>query len=90
MTSQGVASCKAQPSLAQDNPSIESLWHGAEASGLSPSRQAHTLALREASEEVQEQPVLVWISRYDVRGLCLEFPSRLQDLVDNEGDQLRK
>ena len=26
----------------------------------------------------------------DVRGLCLEFPSHLQDLVDREGDRLRK
>ena len=49
------------------------------------------------SEETQEQ----WAARarkvvrdinanLDVRGLCLEFPSRLQDVVDNEGDRLRK
>ena len=29
-------------------------------------------------------------STCDVHGLCLEFPSRLQDLVDREGDRLRK
>ena len=29
-------------------------------------------------------------SSCDVHGLCLEFPSRLQDLVDREGDRLRK
>ena len=27
---------------------------------------------------------------FDVRGLCLEFPSRLQSLVRSEGDGLRK
>ena len=29
-------------------------------------------------------------SSYNVRGLCLEFPSRLQDIADSEGDRLRK
>ena len=49
------------------------------------------------SEETQEQ----WAARackvvrdinanLDVRGLRLEFPSRLQDVVDNEGDRLCK
>ena len=27
---------------------------------------------------------------YDVAGLCREFPSRLQDVIDNEGERLRK
>ena len=49
------------------------------------------------SEETQEH----WAARarkvvrdinanLDVRGLCLEFPSRLQDIVGNEGDRLHK
>ena len=29
-------------------------------------------------------------SSCDVHGLCLEFPSRLQELLDREGDRLRK
>ena len=45
-------------------------------------REAFGERLREVARRVNE--------RRDVAGLCSELPSRLQALVDREGDQLRK
>ena len=48
-------------------------------------------------QETQEQwarrarRVIAQINKeYDVAGLCREFPQRLRDVVDGEGERLRK